>query len=226
METEITIGRDAADSRLFLKADGNDTHYGHPGSVPQCVAEEHCKLNFSGSTIRIKNLDVNNYTYVNGRSVESKAISKGDKIELGIDRYLLSWEAIEQVAPVNIMRLRTIWNNYEDQNMELQIAERKFNTLRSTTGLLTMAAIALSIATGGRSVWYIVLYALAIIFSLVFFIKAYRDSSSIPQKRQELNRQFQRDYVCPHCGHFMGNQSFEILTQSDHCPYCKKQFIH
>lgn len=222
---DIIIGRDA-DSKLLLTADGNETTYGHAGSVPQSVAVKHCALSFIGNSVRINNLDVNNYTYVNGQSVESKAVGSGDKIELGSDRYLLSWEAISTVAPVNIKRLKTIWDEYEAENMELQIAERKFNTLRSTTGLLTMAAIALSIATGSRSVWYIVLYALAIVFSLVFFIKAYRDSSSIPKKRQDLNRQFQHDYVCPSCGHFLGNQSFEVLTQNDHCPFCKKQFIH
>ena len=221
---EITIGRDTETSRLKLTAENNETLYGQAGSVPPTVGQAHCQIIFSSNTIRLKNLDINNYTYVNGQCVESKAINKNDKIELGPDHYLLDWKAIADIGPADISPLKTVWDEYERENMALQIAERKFNTLRSLTGVVTMIAIALSIATGGRSVWYIVLYAIAIVFSVVFFIKAYRDSSAIPQKRQDLNKQFQRDYVCPHCGHFMGNQSYDILVQNGSCPYCRKTF--
>ena len=31
-------------------------------------------------------------------------------------------------------------------------------------------------------------------------------------------------YVCPKCGHFMGFQDYDILTQSDACPYCKTKY--
>ena len=126
----------------------------------------------------------------------------------------------------NPVSLKTIWEEYESQNISLQIAERRFNTLRSMTGLITMAAIALSVTTGERNKWYIILYGLAIVFSLIFFVKSFIDSSKIPQKRQELGRNFQRNYTCPHCGHFLGNQSYDILVQNDHCSYCKTKFIH
>ena len=176
--------------------------------------------------LRIQNLDINTVTYVNGQSIESKYLATGDRIELGPDRYPLSWKALQAVLPADIRQLKNVWDNYENENIRLQIAERKFNTLRSATGLITMVAIVLSIATGGKSAWYIVLYAVSIIISLVFFVKAYLDSSKMPQQRQELNRRFQREYSCPHCGHFLGNQSYDLLTQNDHCPYCKSKFIH
>ena len=31
-------------------------------------------------------------------------------------------------------------------------------------------------------------------------------------------------YVCPKCGHFMGNQPYDILAQGKACPYCRAQF--
>ena len=223
---EIIIGRDPNNGQLTFTIDDKESQTVSSGILPSSIAQSHCKLIVNQHQMRLMNLDVNNYTYVNGQSIESKAITPNNKIELGSDRYLLNWEDISPLLPADISPLKAVWDCYEDKNIKLQIAERKFNTLRSMTGLITMVAIALSIASGGKSIWYIVLYGVAIVISLVFFVKAYRDASKIPQKRQELNKTFQHDYVCPHCGHFLGNQSYDILAQNTHCPYCKKQFIH
>lgn len=224
--TFIIIGRDSNTGQLLLSGVGKSGTYGN--NVPQDICEQHCRLDFSQNIIRLKNLDINNDTFVNGVAVEAKTITRKDRIELGASRFPLSWDAIDAIIPpeADIQPLQEVWNEYEQQNVKLQIDERKFNTLRSATGLITMVAIALSIATGGKSAWYMFLYALAIIASVIFFIKAYRDSSKIPQKRQDLSYQFQHDYVCPHCGRFLGNQPFHILAQNDHCPYCRVKFIH
>lgn len=222
---EILIGRDTATNKLCLRAGDKSILHGQ-GDVPSSVLQNHCLIEVNGDSMRLKNLDINAYTFVNGRAVEAKAISREDTIQLGKSRYPLDWHALSPFLPADIHHLQEVWNQYEQQNISLQIAERKFNTLRSATGLITMVAIALSITTGGRSTWYVALYALAIIISLLFFVKAYLDSSKMPQKRQELTRQFQRDYVCPHCGHFLGNQPYDILIQNHCCPFCKTQFIH
>ena len=225
-ETYIIIGRDSNTGRLLLSGAGKSGTYGN--NVPQDICEQHCRLDFNEGSIRLKNLDINNYTYVNGQAVESKTITRKDRITLGTNLYPLPWEAIDAIVPPEafILPLQEVWNEYEHQNVQLQIDERKFNALRSATGVITMVAIALSIATGGRSVWYMALYAVAVLVSIVFFVKAYRDSSKIPQKRQELIHQFQQDYVCPHCGRFLGNQSYEVLAQNSQCPYCRVKFIH
>lgn len=223
----IQIGRDITTSRLQLTYDDKSVLVG-VADVPLSVCSCHCQLEIEGESIKLKNLDINNYIYVNGLTVESKKIKKTDKIELGKDHYLLDWRLLEFVLPpmADIHPLKNIWDDYEQQNITLQIDERRFNTLRSVSGLITMVAIALSVATGGRSMWYIVLYVIAIIVSLAFFVKAYRDASKIPYRRQELNRRFQRDYVCPYCGRFMGNQSYDIVSQNTACPYCKTKFVH
>lgn len=225
MSMEITIGRDASTGSLQLTTNGNHTVFGHPGSVPQSVAQEHCLLTITDTQMRLKNIDVNNYTFVNGQSIESKAISTDDRIELGTAHYLLDWAAVMALV-ADIRPLRQVWNQYEQDNLQLTIDERRFNTLRSITGVITMVAIALGFATGGRSKLYFALYALAIIVSLISFVKAYRDASKLPQRRQDLNRQFQHNYVCPHCKRFLGNQSYDLVAQNTHCPYCKTKFIH
>ena len=224
---EILIGRDDKTGRMKLTAEGRSVLFGSL-RLPESVLAEHLKLTIENDTIRLKNLNINAYTYVNGQAVDSKTITKQHTIEIGKDHIPFDWRALDEfITPeADIRPLETVWNNFESKNISLQIAERKFNTLRSTTGLITMVAIALSIATGGKSHWYILLYGVAIVVSVIFFVKSYLDSSKVPQKRQEMNRAFQREYVCPHCGHFLGNQSYDILVQNDHCPYCKAKFIH
>lgn len=222
---EIIIGRDNATSQLKLSTGGQDVLVGAVGSVPLSVCSEHCKLIINDKGMKLQNLNVNADTYVNGQGIEMKKVTQSDKVELSSDHYLLKWNDVLSIA-ADIRPLSEIWNDYETQRVKLQIAERRFNSLRSATGLITMAAIALSIMTGRQNHWFILLYAVAILISLGFTIKAYKDASAVPQKTQQLSRQFQRDYVCPQCGHFLGNQSYDILVQNDHCPYCKKQFIH
>lgn len=224
---EILIGRDTKTGKMKLSSGSKAVVWG-TDLLPDSILEEHIKLTIEDDNIRLRNLNINAYTYVNGQAVESKTVNRQQKIELGKSRYLFDWRALDEIIPpeADIHPLQSVWEEYEDQNLALQIAERKFNTLRSITGLITMAAIALSIATGGKSQWYILLYGIAIVASLAFFVKAYIDSSKMPQKRQELSRQFQRDYTCPHCGRFLGNQSYDLLVQIDHCPYCKAKFIH
>ena len=223
---EIIIGRDSETSRLKLFTNGQELLCGEPGAVPPSVCNQHCSLTFTAEGIKLKNLDINNYTFVNGQAVERKRVLPTDKIELGSRHYLLDWSFVNQIAPVDIRPLAQIWEEYDKHRIDQQIADRRFNSLRSATGLITMVAIALSIMTGRQSLWFIVLYAVAILISLAFTVKAWRDASAIPQKAQQLARQFQHDYVCPHCGHFLGNQSYELLEQNEHCPYCKINFIH
>lgn len=223
----IEIGRDQTTSKLRITVDGKSELTGK-ANVPQSVGIRHCLIETEDDVIKLTNIDINNNTYVNGRAIEKKTISQTDKIELGSDHYLLVWKYLENLIPpiADIKPLKKIWENYEEQSISLQIKERQFNTLRSVTGLITMAAITLSIASGGRSRWLIFLYVTAIVVSLLFFIKAYYDAAKLPQRRKELNKVFQHNYVCPKCRRFLGNQSYDILLQNTNCPYCKTRFIH
>lgn len=221
---EIIIGRDAITSQLNIAVDGKETLWGQVGCVPHTVGLQHCKLTIDANGMRVENLDINNYTFVNGKGVESKSISRNDKIELGAGHYPFDWSAIDSFV-TDICPLEQVWDEYNRQRMKFEIDEKRFGILRTATGLITMIAIVLSFTTGRHSHWYIVLYGIAILISVVFNIKAWKNASLIPQKRQQLKEQFEHDYVCPHCKRFLGNQSFQILTQNDHCPYCRTQFI-
>ena len=222
----IIIGRDAQTRQLSVIKDGSTKSFGNVGSVPMDVSRQHISLTPLGTNkCQIKNLNDKNVTFVNGIAIESKTISEGDKVELGNSHYLFQWEALSEpkVETADIRSLKRIWNEYDEQRLEFQIAERKFNAARSATGIITMIAIACSLILGHGPV-YLILYALAIGISVVFTYQAYQKSSDIPRKQREMNKEFQKHYVCPKCGHFMGFQDYDVLAQSDACPYCKTKY--
>ncbi len=223
----IIIGRDAQTRQLNVVKDGVAKRFGQAGSVPMDVSRQHISLTPVGSgKWQIKNLNDKNVTFVNGIAVEDKTISEGDKVELGNSHYLFQWEAVQEpkVETVDIRSLKNVWEKYDKANLELDIAERKFNAARSATGIITMIAIACSIIIG-HSFLYILLYALAIGISVVFTVQAYKKSSEVPQLRREIKKRFEQDYTCPKCRHFMGYQGYNILTQNDACPYCKTKYV-
>lgn len=223
---EIIIGRDQQTRQLSIVKDGVTKHYGQPGSVPMDVSRHHLSLQpIDEGKWKIKNLNEQNVTFVNGIAIESKNISENDKVELGNSHYLLNWEALSEPKEetVDIRPLKIIWKEYDEKKFDSQIAERKFNAARSATGIITMLAIACSIILGHGPI-YIILYALAIGISLAFTYLAYKKSTEVPKHQRELTKRFQQTYVCPKCGHFMGFQDYDILVQSDACPYCKTKY--
>ena len=161
---EIIIGRDQQTRQLCIIKDGNSRLYGQANSVPMDVSRHHISLVTAGSgKWKIKNLNEKNVTFVNGIAVENKTISESDKVELGNSHYLFSWAALQEPKEetVDIRPLKKIWNEYDEQRLEFQIAERKFNAARSATGIITMIAIGCSLILGHGPI-YLILYALAI----------------------------------------------------------------
>lgn len=223
---EIIIGRDQQTRKLNIIKDGSSHLYGKDGDVPMNVSRQHLSLKSLGDgNWQIKNLNEQNVTFVNGIAIESKTISEKDKVELGNSHYLFLWDALNEPKEdlCDIRPLKKIWNEYDEQRLELQIAERKFNAARSATGIITMIAIACSLILGHGPI-YLILYGLAIGISVAFTYQAYKKSSDVPRHQREMNKDFQKSYVCPKCGHFMGFTDYDILTQNDTCPYCKTKY--
>ena len=131
----ITIGRYLKNSRLKLVCEGKTYLYGLPNSVPESVSPSHILLECENEMFRVKNLDINNFTYVEGRGVESKNISRGDRIELGQDHYVVDWKAIDEVIPpvADIRPLKKVWNDFDAHRLDQQIADRSSKCMVRTS---------------------------------------------------------------------------------------------
>lgn len=222
--TTIIIGRDTKTSQLRMTANGKSAVISGKENVPMGVGREHISITIDDEgSIVLQNLNIENDTYVNGIGVETKRLKNGDRIELGKDHYRIGWDFLQPFIPkyADIRPLKDVWEEYQNKVLQMQIMERRSGVLRSATGLITMAAMVLGVFTGRDNPMYLTLYIIAGVVSAAFFVKAYLNSSKMPKMQQELRDSLPKKYVCPSCGHFMGNQSYEILSQGKACPYCK-----
>lgn len=222
--TTIIIGRDTKTSQLRMTANGKSAVISGKENVPMGVGREHISITIDdeGSVV-LHNLNIENDTYVNGIGVETKRLKNGDRIELGKDHYRIGWDVLQPFIPqyADIRPLKVVWEEYQNKVLQMQIMERRSGVLRSATGLITMAAMVLGVFTGRDNPMYLTLYIIAGVVSAAFFVKAYLNSSKMPKMQQELRDSLPKKYVCPSCGHFMGNQSYDIISQGKACPYCK-----
>ena len=229
MILELTIGRDAISGQLRMSNGKQAQLFGEKECVPKSVSREHvCICVTEKGELILKNLNVENDTYVNGKGVEQKQIKKGDRIELGNERWVLSWkEYLDPVLPkfADIKPLEQIWKDFKSSQIKNQIKERKFNALRSATGLLTMAAVALSGVFGRDNSLYLCLYGSAAVISALFFILSYRWASKIPIENAMFQEDTEKKYKCPQCGKLFPLQKYDQLKQQGRCMHCKAIFI-
>lgn len=231
MIIELTIGRDAKTGQLQVSNGKQTLLFGEKDSVPKNVSREHVMLcvNDRGELI-LKNLNIENDTYVNGKGVEQKIIHRGDKIELGNEHWELSWHKyLDPILPkfVDIRPLEKIYQDYENKKLKMQIKERRFNTIRSATGILTVGAMALSINgfLGRENPVFGYLYIVAAIITAMGFAWSYRLASQIPLENDRHLKETKKKYVCPECGKQFALQDYEQLKQQGKCQYCKSIFI-
>lgn len=229
---EVIIGRKPETNQLKITVGKQEKICGEPNSVPISVSRTHCSLNIGNDgSIVMKNLNPENETFVNGIGYTSKQITRNDELTFGYDRYLFDWENIDELLPVivDLRPLKGVWQKYQDEKMAIQIKERRFNAISRISGLFTMGAMVLTLANGGAQDGIglrQIMYYLAIVFMLAITAISYYNASRIPRKNAQLDEWFQAKYVCPNkkCRHFMGNVSYNVLSQNSGCPYCKAQF--
>ncbi len=187
------------------------------------MSQQHVKLTIGDDgALTLTNLTTDNDTYVNHRGIEVKRIKEGDRITLGGEQYRLGWDMLKPFLPTlaDISPLEQVWKDYQAERLEMQIKERRFNALRSATGLITMFAVVLGAFTGRDNPLFMLLYGAAAVISLVFFFIAYRASSRIPMQQNELTEKAKHNYKCPVCGKLLTLQDYDMLRQTKGCPHC------
>lgn len=222
----IIIGRDAQTRQLNVVKDGVAKRFGQAGSVPMDVSRQHISLTPVGTgKWQIKNLNDKNVTFVNGIAVEDKTISEGDKVELGNSHYLFQWEAVQEpkVETVDIRSLEKVWNWYEETQLEMKDSVRKTQNIQRLTGILSTCGL-LFVFVEGLGYIRFILMGLSVLISVYFLIQGF-STDSLDRKLNILGKDFRKKYICPKCGHFMGNTPYDVLIQNDACPYCKTKYV-
>lgn len=225
---EVIIGREQQSRRLAVIRDGKTQMVGQPGSIPMDISRRHAKFTLQkDGTWELLNLNARNVTFVNGIAVEKKIVNDTDKIELGSSHYLISWETIKgpKVETVDIRPLKRVWDEYNNANIEIRKRQKNNGLLASVPMLFTISGGIISHYTLGTpyQVYAFAFTGLALLIMAYGFYKRYTDNSI--DEQEELKQQFQKRYICPKCGHFMGHESYDILIQNESCRFCKAKFI-
>ena len=223
---EIVIGRNSQTRQLCVIKDGTTRNYGQPNSVPMDVSRHHLSLQPVGTgKWKIKNLSETNVTFVNGVAVEEKTVSEGDKIELGNSHYLFQWAAIQEpkVETVDIRPLRQVWDEYNEANKRIRLHQKNIGLLSSIPiGVSMFGGLLSGLGPDEIKPYAYVFTCIALLIMCYGFYKRLTDDSI--NEAEDIKKKFQRNYVCPKCGHFMNYQDYEILIQNDACPYCRTKY--
>lgn len=226
---EIIIGRDAATSKLNIIVEDKPNALGDPNSVPHSVSRQHCSILIDEEgAMRIKNLNPQNVTYVNGMAVVEKSVTREDRVELGADRYPLDWKLVDKAIPkiVDVRKLKDVWEGYNKSTKAITQSTQRFQVIRSIVPVFTMSAVLIGYLSGGRGGAFYLIYLLVIGLTLFFSFKAWRDIAKNDARKEQVKDTFTRDYCCPGCGYFFGFTDFRILSKNmDKCPKCKAKLL-
>ena len=243
---EAVIGKEEGQHRLLVKIGQKAFVVGSPQSVPNTVSRSHCSLSVEYTDdqtrkvtkIKIQNLKPQNITYADGQEVESKAIKENSHVQLGFDRYNMDLKQVVDgmrkflpAAPppppetFSLLKLKTVWEEYDSAKMDLQLAEQKKNNFRGLGGILSGAGILFMFIPSLGIIRYVAT-GLSVLIGIFFFIRGMNTNSSLTVKIHDLDEEFRKRYVCPNpeCRHFLGQIPYDVLRQNKGCNYCKCKY--
>lgn len=222
---KIIIGRDQNSDKLRLIVGGKAIATADNGVVPKSVGREHvCLTVDDDGSIVLRNLDINNDTYVNSIGVEVKMINQGDRIELGKDHFRLNWSLLEPFMPkfADIRPLKEVWDDYNKQMKKLKVRQKNNGLLASVPMAFTMVGgFVSSVAPPEVRPYTLILTGIAIVILFFGLYKRFTDDTI--EETEKLNEKLQLNYVCPCCGRFLGNQPYSLISKAKNCsnPSCK-----
>lgn len=217
------------------------------------VSSKHVKLTLlENGKVLAEDLNSTNGTFVNGIRIVKKVIDMDTVIQLGKEYTFKVCDAIlepcsrkpsinnsyiqqtskqenaQEYDPEIIRKfaqLEEVWTMYQKEKITLQKGAASKNFLRMLPMALLGGTGYLISCIPELSDMRIPITLIGLgIGGIITFI-AYRSSTSLPEKMEELNQKFQIDYVCPKCKQFLGFIPFEGLKNRGHCLTCKTKWI-
>lgn len=242
---KIVIGREEGTHRLHVIIDGSEFNLGPTDSVPQSVSRQHCQLTIdAGGIMTLQNLKERNVTYVDGLAIVQKQVTPISRIELGSERYRLDLQQILSVAksgkpssssdsskqspPIYSLRpLKSLWDNYDQQRLQIQVAEQKRANLQRLQGVLSVLAM-LSVFIEELQAFRFVLLATAALMAGYFFVRGWNTRNSLVVKLHDFDKQFKEKYTCPNptCHRTFGTLPYSSIEFMKSCPACGCRYSH
>lgn len=190
------------------------------------VSRKHCKLTEQADgTFLLEDLGSTNGTFVDGRKVIQTIVSRETMLTLGT--YCVKVDALVGPKPEDYThdfeKLKEVYEKYHSDLIELEKSDRLKNFYRSLPPTLSAIVFAIALFLDGDSA--IILRSLMGVITIAFIIwattGAFKNNKKTPEIRQRLFKQFQIDYVCPKCKHYLGDIPYENLQNRGNCDYCK-----
>lgn len=247
MLRELLIGREQGENNLVMLDQKQILRLVADKTVPNTVSrlkpEEHtahCSLLIDDISVKIKNLNPSNVTYVDGQKVDKICTVKPTStVELGPDHYPVDLAKILQKYKFQPSfptgHLEPVWREYDQKLLKLQLEQAKqqnqqrLQTILSQVGMLAvvipMCLPSLEIPTWVRAGASIAAVALAIFF----YIRGARVNDSFVMKKRKLDQEFKTAYRCPNpaCGNFFGFVDYETsVLPRNKCPNCGCKYTH
>ncbi len=182
------------------------------------ISREHAEIvRVKENTYLIKDLGSAHGVFVNGNKIKQTQIDTNSTVLLGnfeLDiRFLLNkldsdayaqkinYDDLQKQLEVNqqFLRLEQIYEQYKKDKQKLRRGSGLKKTgMRAGLALIPFVGNAIGIMAGGSM-----------------------DSS---KEMDDLNERFKKDYVCPKCFKFLGDEPFENLQKRGYCFYCKTEW--
>lgn len=240
MNMEIYVGKDpekmVISAAVELQGKFKTVVLPELGNVPASVSrlmpaagKSHCRIEVQpDGSMLIENMNPANSTYVNGNEIVKKRVAGDAKVELGVDRFPLDLNAVlssvSSVLPASIAPLEAVWNEYERRKEA--IAKKQLD--RGRKRLLPMIIGAVSgilapiLGTLGTGTLFITV-PIAVV-SLLIYIRMFSEKDTSIEDNKAAQDYLIDNYICPKCGHFLGNIPYKVLRQNKKCSYCGKEW--
>lgn len=196
--------------------------------VEPTVSRRHCRIVDNGDgTYVVENLSTSSFTKVDGRDIIKANATKDSEIQLGPVfkvklKDLIAGNEKPKEKEYNISHLQTVWENFNEKNLDLAKKQQKLNLTRTGLGIFTMCAMPTIFFLG--PIGY-ALTGIGVVGNIYSFVGMKNIES--PEERQKRMDKFDESWVCPNpeCGRTLPAKNFSMLKRNfQSCPYCKCKY--
>lgn len=212
------------------------------------VSRQHARVDDLGNGLfSIEDLNSSNGTFVNNQKIMRRTVSWNDEIKLG-PTYVLRLQQLfpsvvaaqpqreapvqnntnnssrQEVASVSICHLKDVRESYERERIAI-LKEASTSQVKRMLPPIIVSAILLiiSLLLDGAIVAIVrpVVAIVGVVLLAYMTYKHYQVQASKPERLEQIKKQYQTYYVCPHCGAFLGDLPFENIQNQGRCSRCR-----